>query len=214
MVVLCLSCGSLPEIKPAVPVEKDAILKQCEIPFVKSKWRFVHSIEAEMPTGDTAFMMGITIADPSSRSLHSVIMSIEGLVLFNAAYSIKSKKLEIKRGIQPFDSANFALGMMKDISLIFFYPDAPIVKSGTFPEGFRGCRFQRADNSFVDITVPQSGEWEVHQYNESFSLTRSIKASSFRMIHKKKIPGTIDLQAPGLLGYSLHMELVEAEVLD
>ena len=81
--MLLSSCGALPEIVPVSPSEASAIRQQCLMLFPQGKWQFVHSIEASMPGGRQTIMIGVTRISSVDKTIHCVMMTIEGLVLFD-----------------------------------------------------------------------------------------------------------------------------------
>ena len=83
--------------------------------------------------------MGVTVISPEERKIESVIMTIEGFVFLDAYYD---QKVVINRGIPPFDSIDFARGMMDDIKLIFFKPEGGLIESGMSDDGSYLCRYK------------------------------------------------------------------------
>jgi hypothetical protein len=79
--------------------------------------------------------MGVTELSSDPERIHAVMMTIEGLVLFDALFD---GKLTINRGVAPFDSREFAEGLMDDIRLIFFKPAGNAVDAGLTEDGFPG----------------------------------------------------------------------------
>ena len=65
-------------------------------------------------------MMGLTVLSSRLRSNRSVIMSLEGFVVFDGEVN---QGLTVHRALPPFDSPGFAEGLMADIRLIFFQPE-------------------------------------------------------------------------------------------
>ena len=97
-------------------------------------------------------------------------MSIEGLRLFEAH---DDGTLTIRRALPPFDRPALADGMMQDIRLIFFRPEAPPLLSGTMPSGEPGCRYTLADG-IEDIVRKPSGEMVIHRYDGKNRLIRRV----------------------------------------
>src|SRR5512137_52720 len=94
MMALIISCARLPVIEP---VDLAAMLdtrERCRRPFLDSPYRFIHSIKVSFPGGRTGTVIGITLIDPSEKTTHSVIMTIEGFVLFDARYE---KEVRVNR---------------------------------------------------------------------------------------------------------------------
>jgi len=68
--LLLASCSSLPEIRPSADAGS-----ACPSPFVVQKTRFIHTIEAAAAGETRSVMIGVTVADPASRTLSCALMS-------------------------------------------------------------------------------------------------------------------------------------------
>ena len=201
--ILFARCSQLPAIIPADFSQKESINKICASPFSQKSWRFIHSIEAEMPDGSMANLLGVTVVKPSTRSIHCVLMTLEGLVVFEAA---KDNGLKIKKALPPLDNPHFARGLMEDISLVYFPPSGICAELGSL-DGAVVCRYKN-EGALVDVKVGPEEEWEILSYDSSKRLNRVVHASD---IDAGGVPRTIRLRAPGLLGYTLILTLIEKE---
>ncbi|RLC20631.1 MAG: hypothetical protein DRI57_04360 [Deltaproteobacteria bacterium] len=206
-----MSCRTLPRLEPASPLPTPEIRRRCSIPFPDGRWQFVHSIETTMSGGKKGFVIGITDISPETETIRCVIMTIEGLVLFDAQYD---QKIVIHRGISPFDSINFAKGLMNDIRLIFFRPDGQFIESGISDNGAYVCRYKNNDSRIIDVITNHDNTWEIRKYNKDFSLMRSVKAyppGQESSLSQKMIPGKLELTAHGSQRYALILELIKAD---
>jgi len=140
-------------------------------------------------------------------------MSLEGFVFFEAR---QDKEIVISRAIFPFDKKEFAEGLMRDIRLIFFKPDGPLVDSGVLENNSPICRYQSSDGRIIDIITSSDNTWEIRQYSEDLRLSRTIKAGSLRKEDPSDqwpLPGRLELISHGSPGYKLTMTLVDAVLL-
>ncbi|MFC1814827.1 hypothetical protein ACFL0M_02565 [Thermodesulfobacteriota bacterium] len=206
---LCMACSSLPQLYPgngsAGPSNRT-----CLNNFPGGKWQFLHSIEATMPGGKHAFVMGVTVISSDDRSIRCVILTIEGLVVFDAAYN---RRIEIKRAIPPFDSIDFAKELLKDIQLIFFKPVGPLIASGFLENGSSVCRYQISEGRTIDIITHIDHSWEIRQFSPDFQRRRTVKGlpdSKGRIARQPGIVSRIELTAHGSPKYELNLDLVEA----
>lgn len=207
-VTLLASCSNLPRVDPAGGLAAAQIRQTCLNHFPKGKWQFVHSIEAVMPDGKRVFVIGIAVISSTDRSFHCVIMTLEGLVLFDATYR---QRLTVNRAIAPFDSRAFAEGLAKDIRLIFLRPDGIPVASGFLKNGTSICRHREADGRFEDVVCGHDGHWEIKQYTRDDRLLRTVTITSGKDTESNAgIPKKIELSAHGPNGYELIMNLIEA----
>ncbi len=201
--LLLCSCATLPPLEPLNPADQAKLLACCRAPFLRARYRLVHSIEATMPAGETGHLMGVTVADPARRTLHSALLTIEGLVLFEARFD---KTVTVERALPPFDSPRFAEGLMDDISLMLFAPVEPFAEAG-MSKGGPLCRYRR-EGGTTDVIPLADGDFAMRRYNASHTPVRELHFSS---PDPRGISKQIELVARGMLGYSLRLELIKAE---
>ena len=204
-----VGCSGLPRVYPTAAVVAPPIRQACAAVFPGGKWQLLHSIEATLPGGRKGFVMGLSVVSSVDRSVHCVIMTMEGLVLFDAAYD---GRLAIKRAVDPFDSKKFAAGLINDIRLIFFRPGGVPVESGRLKSGASVCRYRGADGWIVDVIARRDGSWEVNQYDRRLREIRTVRG--YGPTDNAGIFKRIELVARGLSRYALVMDLVEALPLD
>jgi hypothetical protein len=207
---LMISCTGSPELVPIqqpLPPNGD---RRCMTPFPNRDRQFVHSIHASMPGGQEAVVIGITSISPRTGAVACVMMTVEGLVLFDARYD---GRIVIHRALPPFDSMAFARGLMDDIHLIFFPPKGPLVTSGMSEDGAWVCRYRTEEGTMADIVIHEDHSWEIRQYNHDLRLIRSVvtdpagKKTSGR---ESALPVRLKLAAFGLSEYALTLDLIEA----
>jgi hypothetical protein len=178
--------------------------------FPEGKWQFVHSIEAVMRGGQRGLVMGVTVISSREKSARCVLMTIEGLVVFDARYD---QKLVVNRAVAPFDHEGFAAGLISDIQLIFFRPEGLLVETGNDPNGSSVCRYQNSDGGIVDLVIDADDTRHIRRYNAQQRLNRAVdvffsdrESDSVR----PDFPDRLELRAFGVAGYTLIMDLVEA----
>ena len=207
---LILSCSSLPQVYPAGNSADPLPRLTCRGPFPDGDWQLLHSIEATLPGGKKGFLMGLTVISSSNRTVRCVIMTLEGFVVFDALYD---KQITVKRAIAPFDSEDFANGLIEDINLIFFEPPGSTMTAGFLKSGQAVCRYQKPDGRMVDIINQEEHSWEIRLYLPDNRLVRTVKSMSTKepdLADRKGILDRIELNAHGSAGYVLIMDLVEA----
>lgn len=202
--VMFLACAGIPRISPVGANDASELVRKSRAPFLKGKWRLVHSIEGVLPGGSTADMIGVSLASPDNGTIHSTLMSIEGLVLLDAVYD---SKLVINRGIGPLAKPELVMGMIRDIRLMLFAPRGTVTEAGTLRDGSEACRYH-SDEGDVVVILSTSGITEVRSYDRSSQLLRTVR---FMKCRADGIPERIELTASGLFGYSLRLDLIEAE---
>jgi hypothetical protein len=207
ILLFTISCSGIPKL-----TEDPAVQMSCGLPFPKGNWQFIHSIEATMPGGGTASVIGISDISSELETIHCIIMSIEGLVLFDGIYE---REVVINRGIRPFDSKEFAKGLMNDIKMVYFPPAGELTGTGILSNGSHVCRFTNDATTVVDVIINPNHDWEIRQYRNG-NLNRSVKAylqeTAIAGV-QKAFPGRIELSVNEEPGYALTLKLIRAEPL-
>ena len=204
--LLLLSCTHLPTIAPLTAKPLSDPAAECHRIFPDGNWQFLHTVKAELPGGNILVAMGLTVISSRLRTARSIIMTLEGLVVFDGEYD---QQLTVHRAFAPFDSPEFAEGLMDDIQLIFFKPEGPVVAFGESAEGSIVCRHENPDGRFVDIVLNPDNTWELRRYSRERRLTRTVKAQADKW-NNTDFPETIELTARDNRNYKLGMTLVEA----
>ena len=206
VLLLLLACAHLPPITPVAVTPLSGLGQEsCRI-FPDGKWQFLHSIRTEMPGGMNFVMMGLTVMSSRLRTTRSVIMTLEGFVVFDGEYD---QQLIVHRALPPFDSPHFAGGLMDDIRLIFLEPDGPVIGFGEVANGSVVCRHATPDGDTVDIGLQRDGAWELRRYSPAQRLTRSVRVLPGAR-NNAGFPEALELTAYGDQTYKLVMTLVEA----
>jgi len=209
MIPVLFSCVGPPMIYPSPDPATTASIA-CDVPFPDGRWQFLHTIEARMPGGSKGVLMGVTVISSHTRSVRCVIMTVEGLVLFEAEYD---RQLVVHRGIEPFDSPEFARGLMEDIRLIFFRPRGAMIDIGRLKDGARICRYQDSEGRVHDTIIHENSSWELRQYDYHRKRIRTVRAVPSER-SAAQFPQFFELTAHGNHEYQLTMTLVEAIRID
>ncbi len=203
------ACSSFPPIRSLDTGPKSRLAaRMCQNSFPEKPFRAVHTIEATMPMGNSSSMMGASQVNPEARSLRAVLVSVEGLTLFDAT-SVKGV-MEVHRAVAPFDDPDFARGLMSDVSLVFMAPDGKL-HVGIGDDGRLVCRYKDTDGGVVDLlpTAADSKPRELLVYDKDADLVRIV--DFFDESGPMGLAKKVVLSAPGLVGYELVMKLVGAE---
>jgi hypothetical protein len=206
--LLFLSCARLPQITHkdgAFSPETDKAFSSGSI-FPEGAWQFLHVIRAEMPSGRSFVMMGLTVISSRLQTRRSVIMTLEGFVVFDGEYD---RGVIVHRALPPFDSPHFAGGLLQDIRLIFFEPEGPVVAFGELENGSMVRRHVSPDGSTVDVEMLPDRDWRIRLYSPTQKLMRTVRALHAEGGHAG-FPVAIELRACGDQPYGLEMTLVEA----
>ena len=207
---IAMACSALPEVHPVDITSGTQLVRKCGSLFPNGKWQFVHSIETTMPGGQKGLVMGVTVISSRDKAVRCAIMTLEGIVVFDARYD---RRLVIERALPPFDSEGFAEGLISDIQLLFFKPEGLPAETGNDKDGAAICRYRKPDGHIVDLVIQRDRSWQIRQYSRKLRLTRTVTAFFGRQNPAEgqvAIPDRLELTAHGVAGYNLTMDLVEA----
>lgn len=201
LIFFLFSCQTLPVINPQTFQDHKKTFI-CPHPFLKEKYRLVHTIEVRMAGNTQSAVLGVTLADPLTRSVSCAIITAEGIVLFEAESSPEG--IKVNRALPPFDSERLAKNMIADIKLIFLAPEGEIQNKGYLSDGSTACRYLEEDGDWIDVTDDESSGTQIKRYSSSGALERHVRFNN-------KGGKSIGLQAKELFDYSLLMTLIEAQ---
>lgn len=206
--LLCSACARLPAIH--APADGSPGLytpSDCVGIYPQGDWQFVHIIQAIPPDHQQYTMTGVVRMSSQKRTLHCVLLTLEGLVLFEARIN---ETVSVLRALPPFDAPGFARGLVDDLMLIFLPPENPPEIWGKMKDGVFACRFPEDSGGTRDVVLPAAGPWEVRRYSPRGGLKKTLKAETD---NNRSIPDHMILKTHGVLGYDLVLTLVEAEQL-
>ena len=208
LLVLPLGCARLPQILPAnLPLEAIPPECACDRIFPEGEWQLLHAMEATAPGGRKQTILGLSQISSKKRAIHCVVMTLEGMVLFEADYD---GTIDVRRAVPPFDKPGIAEGIIEDLRLIFFSPGRPEIETGTLTKHERVCRYLLPGGDAEDIEIDSDRGWTIHKYNRRNRVVRTVRAESAPDESAHGMPERITLEAPGLTGYRLNLSLIEA----
>jgi hypothetical protein len=212
MVLTSVGCAHLPEIHTVEDSTTAGSIAACGAIFPHGKWQFVHAIEIFPPVGSEQTVLGIVQLSSEQRTFHCVLMTIEGLVLFEADFD---GAVTIQRALPPLDKPGMAEGIVQGISLLFFAPERPCTTAGLSKDAVWICRYPYADRGQEDVVLQADGLWQIRCYNQSHRLMRTIAPMANENLHADGLPPShVVLKAYGMGGYELRMSLIEANTLE
>lgn len=214
VIIISISGCGLPQIQTAPDSTIDAIECRCQAIFQKHPVQMVHSLTSILPNGDIHVAIGVTTISPETKTIHCAIMTIEGMVLFEAEYD---QKIIIHRSIPPFDSMEFARNILEDIRLVLFKPAGALINAGRLTPFTDICRYEQPDGTTVDVVTRQNDTWEIHQYTTYGKQIKTIKAyytdarNHGLSEENQNIPSLYEITAHGIFGYSLKLALIDVQ---
>lgn len=197
----------LPGLSVAVDAERG---NSCAEIFPQGRWQFVHSIDFSMRDGAGTTVIGVITLD--ENDIECALMTLEGFTLFEAIFH-HDTNFEVRRAIPPFDTSEFAKGLMRDIRAIFEPPPSSNKRAGKLADGTPVCRYTAPAGSVVDI-LPEVDEcWQIKSYTSELEMDRSIVGRSCRRNGSSLIPDYLELKTTGRNSYTLKMNLISADNL-
>lgn len=204
-------CAGLPRIRPAAAAARLRLADRCAALLPARPLRAVHAIDAELPLDGASSLLGVSLIDPSGRRLRAVLISVEGLTLFDA--SAGPAGLRIHRAVPPLDDPEFGLGLVADVGLLLLRPPGEPVAVGRRAGGRGVCRYRGGAGGWIDLLpAAAAAPARIERWGADRRLRRSAELSRGRDPHG--LARRVELSAPGLAGYRLVLELLEAEPLN
>lgn len=210
LLLLLLTVTACTGLKPLVsvdPARKTDVLEKCRRPFLPERYRLVHALETETPDGGRGTAIGVLVADPRTRGFRTVMMTIEGFVLFDAE---AGETLIVHRAVPPFDKPAFAEGLAGDLRLAFFPPGGEPTSWGAGEGGAPACRYGRADGGFVEVLTKEDGGTIIRLYNAGHALLKTVTTS---LPEKPGLAETLEIRG-GWPPYLLRLRLLESDALN
>ena len=181
--------------------------KECSALFISGNWQFVHSIAFRAGGGHEVTLMGVTVLH--GATIKSVLMGVEGFVLFEAEED-SSGEITVERALPPFDSAHFAEGLLRDVRMLFFEPEAEKQSLLQTAEQIPVCRYH-TQNGTTDVMPSSKGWSHIRQYDLEARLVKSTTASRQRNQGGVFLPEKIAINSSGAQGYTLQLQLLSAD---
>jgi hypothetical protein len=204
LLAACAGCSALPRITLVhTPAERAAITQACRRTFPQIPWSATHAIDARLPLGQDALLVGATRMD--AETLRAVLMSPEGIVLFDA--TSRGDVITVHRALPPLDGPSFAEGLVGDVRQTFAAPVGPPTAVGRTEGGTAVCRYQAGDGKTTDVEVDGGAPKRIRAFDGS-SVVREIQlvGSADDGFYPEVV-----LRTPGMGGYTLKMRLISHE---
>jgi len=179
--------------------------ERCRLPFPVAPARFINAIEAQLPDGKKMTLIGITVIDPGERAVRAAIMTIEGLLLFDA--STRNDVITLYRALPPFDGPEFRSALLHDVQFLFLPPAGEPQQYGIVNNGSSICRYGLADGMTIDVIVHPDNSWELREYKNGSGSTRTAKGAAAA----GGLSGTVVLQGLQPQPYRLQLCPITAE---
>ena len=200
-------CGTLPAIQVA-PDQVRATRDACAAVFPAGTFGVVHALEVSLPRlNKKSSVIGVTDGDSRQDRLSAVLLTPEGMTVFEATYH--RGQVKVQRSLPPLDEPEFATRLFSDVRLMLRAPPGELEAAGVLEDGRRVCRY-RDGPAVVDVVLERArdGGYSVIDYGEQTSPTRELRA--YPPLHQG-FPRRAELHVSGLVGYTLRFSLLRVE---
>ena len=201
--LLLCACATAerPIVHPSGPEHR----QRCSLPFPVAPVRCINAIEAQLPDGKKMTLIGITVSDPGERAVRAAIMTIEGLLLFDA--STRNDVITLYRALPPFDGPEFRSALLRDVQFLLLAPACEPQQCGILDNGASICRYGLAGGMAIDVIVAPDNSWELQEYKKGAGATRTAKGAPAA----GGLPGAAVLQGLQPQPYVLQLRPISSE---
>jgi hypothetical protein len=178
-------------------------LPGCFAVFPAVPWESVHEIEATIEGGSSS-LLGVTRGDPSERKLHSLLLSPEGFILFDAER--RENGIAVRKAVAPFDSPAFAGGLMEDVTLLFLPPQGKPAAWRKETDGRMFCKWEDPGEARTEITGSMDSGWQILRLDKYGEV---IKEVVLKGPFVEGLASRMELRAFKPASYRIRMTLVQ-----
>jgi len=203
--LLIFSTGCVPMAEKVLSHGSPDDLPTCYAIFPAGPWASVHRIEVTLRGGVSSSLLGVTKGEPSERRLHSLLLTPEGFILFDA--ELREGGIVVRKAVAPFDSPAFASGLMGDVTLLFLAPQARPSIWGKEADGTRICRWEGPGGTRTEIRGSPNEGWRILRRDDQGEVTREIFLNGPLV---QGLASYIELRASRPAAYKLRMTLLQA----
>jgi hypothetical protein len=203
--VLSFGCGSaITQILPLTGADKQSTHDACERLFPPGPFEATHVVEVSIPFSDDTSLIGVVAAEGGNRAFRSVLMTQEGIVLFDAVR--RGDSIEVVRALPPLDPNRFGRPMTDDVRLILMHPDGSRPEVGRTREGERICRWTSGDEQ-VELRLANQREAKLTRFRSG----SVVRHAWLKDIGDDGFARDIMLETSSVVGYELHLVLLSVD---
>lgn len=198
-------CGSATtKILPLTVADQERAHDLCERLFPPGPFEATHVVEVSIPFSDDSSLIGVVVAEAGNHGFRSVLMTQEGIVLFDAVR--RGDRIEVVRALPPLDPNGFGRPMTDDVRLIFMHPDGNRPEVGRTREGEQICRWT-SGNEQIELRIVSQQEAMLTRYRSGSVVRRAW----LKEIGADGFARDILLETSSVVGYQLHLVLLSVD---
>ncbi|MHB8091380.1 MAG: hypothetical protein ACYDH8_07285 [Syntrophales bacterium] len=205
LVLALTACAAIPPYKPLSPQSGVA----CPGIFPPKAFRVVHQIDIKSALIGKGVFIGAAKVDPQNNALHAVLMSAEGMVLFEAEY--ENGDIKIISAFPPLNDLAFAKRLMADVLFVLLKPSGGPVEQGVDGQGLAACRWMGGADTVLETTLRSDGAVRMRLYGGD---RRVVKEALAWPPFDRGMPTRISLKGFSPSKYTIELMLIEMEFVD
>jgi hypothetical protein len=203
--LILAACAAVPVYKPLSP----RIGVVCPDIFPSKTFRAVHQISMSSALVGKSQFIGAVKGEPARDALHAVLMSVEGMVLFEAV--LETEELRIISAFPPLNDPAFAKGLMADVSFLLLKPPGAPAEMGADQQGFAACRWPTVAGGLIEQAVMKDGAVRIRRYDPGKRATgEALVWPPF----DRGLPAKMRLKSVFPAPYTIDLTLMEMEFVD
>lgn len=205
LVLALTACAAVPPYKPLSPQSGVA----CPGIFPPKAFWVVHKIDLKSARIGKGVFIGAAKVEPQKNALHAVLMSVEGMVLFEAEY--ENGDLKIISAFPPLNDPAFAKGLMADVLFVLLKPAGGPVEQGVDGQGLTACRWTAEADAVLETALMPDGAVRMRLYGGD---RRAAKEALAWPPFDREMPARICLKAFSPSNYTIELTLIEMGFVD
>ena len=205
LVLALTACAAVPSYKPLSPQSGVA----CPGIFPSKDFWVVHKIDLQSARIGKGVFIGAAKVELQKNALHAVLMSVEGMVLFEAEY--KNGDIKITSAFPPLNDPAFAKGLMADVSFVLLKPAGGPVEQGVDGQGLTACRWTAEADAVLETALMPDGAVRMRLYGGD---RRAAKEALAWPPFDREMPARICLKAFSPSDYTIELTLIEMGFVD
>ena len=205
LMLMVTACATVPQYKP-LNLQSGAV---CPDIFPSKAFRTVHQIELNSALIGKSILIGAAKVEPGRDALHTVLMSVEGMVLFEA--ECEGADLRVISAFPPLNDPAFAKGLMADVLFVLLKPAGLPAEQGIDEQGLTACRWPTQAGSVLETASMPDGAVRMRLYDGD---KRTMKEAVASPPFTRGVPAKIKLKAFGPANYTIDLTLIEMEFID
>jgi hypothetical protein len=205
LVLALTACAVIPPYKPLSP--QGGVT--CPGLFPSKSFWVVHQIDMKSVRIGEGVFIGAAKVEPLKAALHTVLMNVEGMVLFEAEY--ENGDIKIISAFPPLNDPAFARGLMADVLFALLKPACGPVEQGVDEQGLTACRWAAEADAIFETALLPDGVVRMRLFGGDRLVVKEALTSP---PYDLGMPARISLRAFHPSYYTIELTLIELGFVD